>query len=136
MTQFDTYDPAIIHSQPGVRTDLFNRSLHSARITDFFGGVSQAEVLPPLPASWLDLRDLDRDGGYSAVNEDIASHRIDGEASQQQQEMQEVTLQDFALGVKNEGRKGRNAGAWAAIAIVGGLVGWVTRKGSAGRVSQ
>lgn len=37
-----------IHSHPGVRSDLFQRKLGDALVTDFFGGVSQAEVLPPL----------------------------------------------------------------------------------------
>lgn len=41
---FDSYNPAIIHSTPGVRTDLFHRSLDSVRITDFFGGVAQVEL--------------------------------------------------------------------------------------------
>lgn len=30
-----------------MRSDLFRRSLNNALITDFFGGVSQAEVTPP-----------------------------------------------------------------------------------------
>ncbi|KAM5545531.1 hypothetical protein V8D89_000569 [Ganoderma adspersum] len=47
---FNTYDPVKIRSHPGVRSDLFKRPLHDALVTDFFGGVSQAEVLPPLNA--------------------------------------------------------------------------------------
>ena len=31
-----------------MRLDLFGRRLSSTLVTDFFGGVSQAEVLPPL----------------------------------------------------------------------------------------
>lgn len=46
---FDSYDPAAIHSTPGVRTDLFHRSLDSVRITDFFGGVAQVELTTTLP---------------------------------------------------------------------------------------
>ncbi|KAI0773063.1 peptidase C13 family-domain-containing protein, partial [Trametes elegans] len=34
---FDTYDPAKIHSHPGVRPDLFPRSLRDTLVTDFFG---------------------------------------------------------------------------------------------------
>jgi phosphatidylinositol glycan class K len=41
---FDSYDPAAIHSTPGVRTDLYHRQLDSVRITDFFGGVAQVEL--------------------------------------------------------------------------------------------
>ncbi|OJT02612.1 GPI-anchor transamidase [Trametes pubescens] len=50
---FDTYDPVKINSHPGVREDLFPRSLRNTLVTDFFGGVVQAEVLLP-PVSNLD----------------------------------------------------------------------------------
>lgn len=33
-----------MHSTPGVRSDLFPRSLSEVRLTDFFGGVSQVEL--------------------------------------------------------------------------------------------
>ncbi|KAF8551644.1 hypothetical protein OG21DRAFT_1598383 [Imleria badia] len=48
---FSSYDPAVIRSHPGVRSDLFRRPLDKARITDFFGGVAQAEVFPPAQES-------------------------------------------------------------------------------------
>jgi phosphatidylinositol glycan class K len=41
---FDSYDTAKIHSDPGVRTDLFNRRLDEVLITDFFGNVQNVEV--------------------------------------------------------------------------------------------
>lgn len=41
---FDSFDPAVIHSHPGVRTDLLHRPIDSIRITDFFGGVAQVEL--------------------------------------------------------------------------------------------
>ena len=44
-TQFDKYDPEIIRSHPGVRSDLFHRPLERTLITDFFGGVAHAEVM-------------------------------------------------------------------------------------------
>ncbi|KAI1793703.1 peptidase C13 family-domain-containing protein [Ganoderma leucocontextum] len=47
---FNTYDPVKIRSHPGVRSDLFRRPLHDTLVTDFFGGVAQVEVLPPLNA--------------------------------------------------------------------------------------
>ncbi|KAG5640343.1 glycosylphosphatidylinositol anchor biosynthesis, partial [Asterophora parasitica] len=40
---FGNYDVKKIGSHPGVRSDLFGRGLSEARITDFFGGVSQVE---------------------------------------------------------------------------------------------
>ncbi|KAG1730844.1 peptidase C13 family-domain-containing protein [Suillus paluster] len=43
---FNSYDPVKIHSHPGIRSDLFLRPLDKTLITDFFGGVAQAEVFP------------------------------------------------------------------------------------------
>ncbi|KAG2073126.1 hypothetical protein BDR04DRAFT_1095313 [Suillus decipiens] len=43
---FDSYDPVKIYSHPGIRSDLFRRPLDKTLITDFFGGVAQAEVFP------------------------------------------------------------------------------------------
>ncbi|KAJ7664731.1 peptidase C13 family-domain-containing protein [Mycena rosella] len=52
---FDIYDPAKIHSEPGVRSDLFTRPLDTVRITDFLGGVAQVEVGAPRTDAPLDL---------------------------------------------------------------------------------
>lgn len=41
---FDSYDTRKIHSDPGVRTDLFHRALDQVLITDFFGNVQNVEV--------------------------------------------------------------------------------------------
>ena len=49
--KFSSYDPAVIRSHAGVRSDLFRRPLDKTRITDFFGGVAQAEVFPPVQES-------------------------------------------------------------------------------------
>jgi len=46
---FDKYDPVVIRSQPGVRSDLFHRPLEQTLITDFFGGVAHAEVITDSP---------------------------------------------------------------------------------------
>ncbi|EPQ27607.1 uncharacterized protein PFL1_04745 [Pseudozyma flocculosa PF-1] len=44
---FDNYNPDVIHSDPGVRTDLFHRPLDHVKVTDFFGGVAQVELTRP-----------------------------------------------------------------------------------------
>jgi GPI-anchor transamidase subunit K len=41
---FDSYDRNLIHSTPGVRTDLFRRHIDEVKITDFFGNVQSVEV--------------------------------------------------------------------------------------------
>ncbi|KAG1898457.1 peptidase C13 family-domain-containing protein [Suillus fuscotomentosus] len=43
---FDSYDPVKIYSHPGIRSDLFRRPLDKTLITDFFGGIAQAEAFP------------------------------------------------------------------------------------------
>ena len=56
---FNSYDPAVIHSTPGIRTDLFQRQPDTVRITDFFGGVAQVELThtadQPLGPGGVDL---------------------------------------------------------------------------------
>jgi len=44
-------DVTKIGSHPGVRSDLFKRPLSQTRITDFFGGVSQVEIVPPVDST-------------------------------------------------------------------------------------
>ncbi len=65
LIQFNSIDPAKINSHFGVRTDLFRRPLNETRITDFFGGVSQAEIVsssndpyPPVEGSVSDNSEL------------------------------------------------------------------------------
>ncbi|KAK9324735.1 hypothetical protein V1517DRAFT_316723, partial [Lipomyces orientalis] len=41
---FDSYDPDKIHSQAGVREDLYDRNTSEVRITDFFGNVQAVEI--------------------------------------------------------------------------------------------
>jgi phosphatidylinositol glycan class K len=41
---FNSYSPVLIHSTPGVRSDLFRRSLDKVLVTDFFGSVQNIEL--------------------------------------------------------------------------------------------
>ncbi|KAF9109523.1 glycosylphosphatidylinositol anchor biosynthesis [Mortierella sp. AM989] len=41
---FDTYNPKLLHSTPGVREDLFKRPLDQVLLTDFFGSVQNVEL--------------------------------------------------------------------------------------------
>ncbi|KAF5101064.1 hypothetical protein D0Z03_000689 [Geotrichum reessii] len=41
---FDSYKPVDIHSDPGIRADLFKRNLSDVLITDFFGNIQNVEV--------------------------------------------------------------------------------------------
>lgn len=52
---FESYDPVVIHSEPGIRTDLFKRDLDKVKITDFLGSVQRVTVDTDEPqASILD----------------------------------------------------------------------------------
>jgi phosphatidylinositol glycan class K len=62
-SQFNSYDPAKINSHPGVRSDLFKRPLDKTLITDFFGGVAQAEVNPPTEEHIIDELGNEPQGG-------------------------------------------------------------------------
>ncbi|KAF9921999.1 glycosylphosphatidylinositol anchor biosynthesis [Linnemannia zychae] len=44
---FDTYNPKLLESTPGVRDDLFNRPLNEVLLTDFFGNVQNVELTEP-----------------------------------------------------------------------------------------
>ncbi|CAI2173620.1 11076_t:CDS:2 [Funneliformis geosporum] len=41
---FNSYNPTLIHSTPGVRSDLFRRPLDKVLVTDFFGSVQNVEL--------------------------------------------------------------------------------------------
>lgn len=42
--KFNSYDPALIASHPGIRSDLFKRPLDRVKVTDFFGNVQNIEL--------------------------------------------------------------------------------------------
>ncbi|KAH9895598.1 peptidase C13 family-domain-containing protein [Cubamyces lactineus] len=133
---FDTYDPDKINSHPGVRSDLFPRSLRDALVTDFFGGVSQAEILPPLdaPQPFADQASTSRPEAHILSNDDAdapASHTENitdfDELAALDSEMFRAAIaqaRDSALGTPLT----REARAWAASAIVLSLVGWIASR--------
>lgn len=46
---FQSLDPILIKSQPGLKTDLFQRNLNETLVTDFFGAVPHAVLQTHLP---------------------------------------------------------------------------------------
>lgn len=71
----------MIRSHAGVRSDLFRRPLDEARITDFFGGVAQAEVFPPAQENAQTLRpenvrspETSQHAATSPENDPVALH--------------------------------------------------------------
>ncbi|KAI9187781.1 glycosylphosphatidylinositol anchor biosynthesis [Blastocladiella emersonii ATCC 22665] len=63
---FAALDPVKMHSTPGLRTDLFARSLDQAKVTDFFGGVRPVRV-PSEPVCSLDEIDVTAPAAGSEV---------------------------------------------------------------------
>ncbi|EIW52521.1 GPI-anchor transamidase [Trametes versicolor FP-101664 SS1] len=126
---FDTYDPVKINSHPGVREDLFPRSLRNTLVTDFFGGVAQAEVLLPPPAH------LDAPPPHIKSPAPPVLEMYDNTNLTQSVEVGMLSSAPFlaALRDRPESALGaplaRGARAWASSTVVVLLVGWIaTRK--------
>lgn len=112
VVQIKSWDVSKIGSNPGVRSDLFNRPLYNTRITDFFGGVAQVEVESP-----------------NSFHEEFV---VCNESDPMEKESVEVnsmlptsspTSIFHHLWLHAKARK--NVRAWAALVIIGSLVGWV-----------
>jgi phosphatidylinositol glycan class K len=93
----------VIHSSPGVRSDLFNRPLSETLLTDFFGGVSEVEVLEPVVASGVE-----EETGAVVVEES----RRPNQRRKRRREGEET--------VRREGEKGKTT---QTLAVAGGVVG-------------
>ncbi|KAJ6487626.1 glycosylphosphatidylinositol anchor biosynthesis protein [Mycena sanguinolenta] len=108
---FAYYDPVKIHSNPGVRADLFHRPLSEVRITDFLGGVAHVEVGAgggtekgaEMDEAWA----WERLGGARAKTPRVATEDPD-------------VPKDVP-----KARQWRDARAWGGVLLVGALVGWV-----------
>ncbi|KAF8679946.1 Peptidase C13 family [Rhizoctonia solani] len=131
---FANYDPVRIKSHAGVRSDLFNRPLSATKVTDFFGGVAQIEVLdepiPSLPA----FCSAQEQPLSEASSQGRSSDRPSSRDSSSQAHPISANHPSFPSRAKwhsgntppaNEliGGAGRD-GLWAATAIVGGLIMW------------
>jgi GPI-anchor transamidase subunit K len=68
---FDSYDRSLIHSTPGVRTDLFRRPLDQVKITDFFGNVQSVEIGGQNEVVDEDLLDNQNHSNHSLSNQSL-----------------------------------------------------------------
>jgi len=121
---FDSIDPAKLGSHPGYRTDLFKRPLEKTLITDFFGGVARVEVSPPTSA----MGQVFAEPGSSQPEEkqtsrNSSSPSVDKPSSK-------IDKPDFNTLVSSwlSSPETKTVRAWAGVALVGGLVGWVFSK--------
>ena len=101
-----------IGSHHGVRSDLFKRPLDKTRITDFFGGVAQVEVVSP---------------------DDAMSSTLQSEAfSPEEVQKHERVLPPPSTAAATSGlftiREWRVMRTWTSIGLIGVLVCWVVSK--------
>lgn len=122
---FDTFSYEIMHSNAGVRSDLFGRDAAGVRVTEFFGGVSPVEV-------------VGREGGAVGAGEEECASR-DGYVAVNGAEVEEGLqvarpsarrrrggMADAEGGPTTQGGQaeaGRSAGAagWVVAAVLVGL---------------
>lgn len=113
--QFDIYDYSKFHSNAGVRSDLFKRKASETLLTDFFGGVSQAEVVespPSIPSDDENVEvDVEETPIYATPQPEVLS--IPQTVS--------IPVDVRALMEKFP----RTLRAWGAIGLVGVLLVWV-----------
>ena len=129
--QFTMYDPIRIRSHPGVRSDLFQRPVGSALVTDFFGGVADVDVIEShlyqdLEASW-DKQEPESPPRLNNVRSDVNASRPTERVGSR--------LPPRRSGAVHEKR------AWTGLGMVGLLVGFVLfqsrfRTGSSSRDSR
>lgn len=114
----------MIRSHAGVRSDLFRRPLDKTRVTDFFGGVAQAEVFPPAQESAQTVRpenirppETSQHAANPPENDPVALHyNPDG-------------VQDNAL-LEGESEawdtRWKDVRKWTSVLLVASLVTWVS----------
>lgn len=74
---FDAYDPVPIKSNPGIRSDLFRRSPSKTLLTDFFGGVAQAEP--------ISLAEVEASHKFAAVRSKKGTEKDEGKEKARQE---------------------------------------------------
>ncbi|KIJ38889.1 hypothetical protein M422DRAFT_230969 [Sphaerobolus stellatus SS14] len=70
---FANYDPVKIKSHPGVRSDLFSKSLKETLVTDFFGGVAQVE---PLESDYMEAYPMETCEDPLALSEEGTAQNV------------------------------------------------------------
>ncbi|KAI0087435.1 peptidase C13 family-domain-containing protein [Irpex rosettiformis] len=128
---FDVFDPVKIHSTPGVRSDLFHRPLSQTLVTDFFGGVSQAEVFLPLIDTKTSMPPNGLDSKQPRAQDDPQDDAVDDDSGvfpsiRGSYDADLLALSSGKISLSSQdGMPARGARAWTSIALVGALVVWV-----------
>ncbi|CEL57984.1 GPI-anchor transamidase OS=Saccharomyces cerevisiae (strain ATCC 204508 / S288c) GN=GPI8 PE=1 SV=1 [Rhizoctonia solani AG-1 IB] len=139
---FANYDPVRIKSHAGVRSDLFNRPLSATKVTDFFGGVAQVEVLDELITSSPSSHSEQEQPLSRTFSQDHPNDLPSSRDSLSQAPSNPVNHPNPPSQAKSHSRNtspskesiggaGRD-GLWAATAVVGALILWSRLRTSSG----
>ncbi|KAJ7206999.1 peptidase C13 family-domain-containing protein [Mycena haematopus] len=115
---FASYDPVKIHSNPGVRSDLFHRPLSEVRITDFLGGVAQVEVGAGVEVASASASDAEADEAWAWERVDSVRVKAPRVPAENPGATEDATT-------RPKSRQWRDVRAWGGVLLVGALVGWV-----------
>ncbi|CCM04290.1 uncharacterized protein FIBRA_06461 [Fibroporia radiculosa] len=138
---FNTYDYKKFESHAGVRADLFRRPLDRTLVTDFFGGVAQAEILPFPPDESGPERSPEPKGALGhdehavgvvspARSSNFNDTVLSGDARALQQRQFDTLIAAAAVGHPDAWADAtRKLRAWASTFLVLVLVGWVGMRG-------
>ncbi|QRV90756.1 GPI-anchor transamidase [Ceratobasidium sp. AG-Ba] len=131
---FANYNPVLIKSHAGVRSDLFNRPLNETKVTDFFGGVAQVEVLEDTVPSWSS-QESNRLPNPVSTEHDSGSRHSQRSASKPAERSatsssQPGTQRSWDAPIEKKVASFDTSRAWAATAILGGLILWSRLRGS------
>jgi len=104
-------------STPGVRSDLFPRPLGKTLLTDFFGGVSQAEVV---------AEEAVESHTRSIITEKVP-HPSEGEQKPKAAKPSAIRMGTLkVLSPKADGIPSAMVRAWTGTGLVGLFVAWIT----------
>jgi len=107
-----------IGSNHGVRSDLFKRPLDKTRITDFFGGVAQVEVVNPADSI-----------AFTLVSESVPTEEaVQGPRQRVSLPPPTSHATEAMSSFSTLLQEWRIARAWASVGLIGVLVGWVLSK--------
>ena len=101
-----------INSHFGVRTDLFQRTLSETRITDFFGGVAQAEIVSPISDTFPSATDEEDLREETLTDKNLAT----------------TTRKDVPPSVRPSVTQHKMFRAWGSVILFGSLIGWVASR--------
>ncbi|KAF9527251.1 peptidase C13 family-domain-containing protein [Crepidotus variabilis] len=111
---FSYIDPVKINSHFGVRTDLFTRSLDNIRLTDFFGGVAQAEIVSRPETDNTNINRIEE--------EEVLSERNITEAHSRPRLPNQQTISWWSYATSPQYKQLR---IWSSLVMLGGLIGLV-----------